>query len=81
METLASKRFWLCPTALFFGAFTMLAQILLLRSLLASLEENEILLTLFYALWFMGIFLGAWVGGREKGWGEPPARMTLRTIH
>ena len=90
MSKSGKNRIGLWATALLFGAFTMLAQVLLLRAMLSSLEENEILLALFYGSWFFGIFLGA---AAARAFGRhaillvlqaallPVALISIRTIH
>ena len=67
-------------TAFLYGAVAMLAQVVLLRQLLAVVEENEIFLGVFFALWFAGIFVGATIGGRIRAQGNRLARITLALL-
>ena len=58
----------------------MLAQVVLLRAFLAVVEENELFLGVFFSVWFLGIFLGAWAGSRLKLRGDRLAWLALGAL-
>lgn len=47
------------------GFFSIIAQSLLFRDVVAAFEYNELGIGVFYASWLLWIALGAWVGRRE----------------
>lgn len=48
------------------GFFSLIAQSLLFRDVVATFEYNELGIGVFYASWLLWIALGAWVGRRES---------------
>ncbi len=64
-------------TTLLFGATATLAQVLLLRVFLTVVEENEMVLGIFYASWFLGIYIGAWLAAHICYQGD---RLTILTL-
>jgi spermidine synthase len=54
------------------GGFALAGQVVLIREMLVVFEGNELCLGLFLAFWLLGIFVGAWIGGRLQGiFGKP----------
>ncbi|MCX7011957.1 MAG: hypothetical protein NTW86_05220, partial [Candidatus Sumerlaeota bacterium] len=80
MARMSRQHLALLSTTFLFGATSILAQVALLRVFLAVVEENEILLGVFFAVWFLGIFAGAWVGGKRKASGDRLVRGAFTTL-
>jgi spermidine synthase len=74
---MAKNTRWFLTSIVLFGAYALLAQVILLRELLVVFYGNEICLGLIFSCWLFWISIGAWIARRISDLLDPGRSLTI----